>query len=131
MPSDFGVEPAPCDFGAVVFAGSAILGGFEGISFAGTFAVCCITLAVGGAAGDFAAGTDLGSLVRAAFFCAGSSVVAFATALVSQLLPLELQAFEILLLALQVSAILLSGLLLLEMVPFVLRPLLLGLGGGV
>ena len=80
MPTDFGAEPAPCGFGAVVFAGSAILGGFEGISFAGTFAVCCITLAVGGAAGDFAAGTDLGSLVRAAFFCAGSPIVAFATA---------------------------------------------------
>ena len=80
MPSDLGVEPAPCDFGAVVFAGSATLGGFEGISCAGTFAVCCITLAAGGAAGDFATGTDLGSLVVAAFFCAGSSLVAFATA---------------------------------------------------
>ena len=45
--------------------------------------VCCITLAAGGAAGDFATGTDLGSLViMAAFFCAGSSVrvVAFAAA---------------------------------------------------
>ena len=34
----------------------------------------------GGAAGGFAAGTGLGTLVKAAFFCAGSSVVAFATA---------------------------------------------------
>ena len=48
MPSDFGVDPAPCDFGAVVVAGSTTLGGFEGVSFAGVFAVCSITLAVGG-----------------------------------------------------------------------------------
>ena len=64
----------------MVFAGSATLGGFEGVSFAGTFAICCITLAVGSPAGDFATDADLGSLAMAAFFCAGSSVVAFATA---------------------------------------------------
>ena len=35
--------------------------------------------AAGGAAGGFAAGTDLGTPVKAAFFCADSSVVALAT----------------------------------------------------
>ena len=83
-------------------------------------------MAVGGAAG-FAAGTDLGSLVRAAFFCAGSSVVAFATAFGES-------AFAFGTAGLGESAFGVVGLgdfafgvAFLEMVPLVLRPLLLGL----
>ena len=77
LPKDFGVLPAPCDLGAVVAAASE---GAEDVSFGGTFALASISFAAaGGAAGGLAAGTDLGIPVKAAFFCAGSSVVALAT----------------------------------------------------
>ena len=79
LPKDFGVLPAPCDFGAVVAEASAGV-----VSFLGTFAFALASksfAAAGGAAGGLAAGTEAGTPIKAAFFCAGSSVVALATGL--------------------------------------------------
>ena len=77
LPKDFGVLPAPCDFGAVVAEASA-----EVVSFLGTFALASKSFAAaGGAAGGLAAGTEAGTPIKAAFFWAGSSVVALATGL--------------------------------------------------
>ena len=77
LPKDFGVLPAPCDFGAVVAEASAGV-----VSFLGTFALASKTFAAaGGATRGFAAGTEAGTPIKAAFFWAGSSVVALATGL--------------------------------------------------
>ena len=66
--------------------------------------------AAGGAAGGLAAGTGLGTLVKAAYFCAGSSVVYLLQ------LPLEVRFLP---LGVQASETQLSGLLVLVILLFV------------
>ena len=110
MPKDFGVLPAPCDFGAVVAEASAGV-----VSFLGTFALASKSFAAaGGAAGGLATGTEAGTPIKAAFFCAGSSVVALATGLGNQLLEVVLKAVLVSWLFLALLSEMLSGLLLLE-----------------